>query len=120
MTDQKNIDIQVFSYYPRLNKVKKYVDNHYSDPLDLEQAAEIAGLEKTYFSTYFHRKTGMCFHDWLSRIRVNEALNLMSCRDLSITEVALAVGFQELRTFERAVRKHTGFAPRTIRKKLQP
>ena len=119
MMHLSNIDVRIFSYYPRLEKVKNYVDNHFSDPLDLEQIAEIAGLEKSYFSTYFRQKTGVRFHDWLSGIRVNHALSLMSFRDLSITEVAMAVGFQELRTFERAVRKHTGVTPQTIKQRLR-
>ena len=120
MMDHNTIDITALNYYPRLAKVKRYVEDHFSDPLDLEQVARIAGLEKTYFSTYFHQKTGMRFHDWLNSIRVNEAVNLMSHHDLSITEVAMAVGFQELRTFERAVRKYTGFTPQAIRNKLRP
>ena len=120
MTDHTTIDITALNYYPRLAKVKRYVEAHFSEPLDLEQVARIAGLEKTYFSTYFHQKTGVCFHDWLNSIRVNEAVNLMSHHDLSITEVAMAVGFQELRTFERAVRKHTGYTPQAIKNKLRP
>jgi len=112
--------MRVFSYYPRLAKVKQYVDKHFSDPLDLEQMAEVAGLEKTYFSTYFRQKTGIRFHQWLNWYRVKQALSIMSFRDMPITEIAMAVGFQELRTFERAVRKYTGSTPRSIKKKLRP
>jgi two-component system response regulator YesN len=111
---------QAFSYYPRLAKVKRYVDRNLLEAVDLSRAAEIAGLEKTYFSKFFHDKTGVCFHDWLSQVRVTRAADLMRSRDLSITEVAFAVGFRDLRTFERVVEKCTGMSPRVLKKTLQP
>ena len=89
-------------------------------PLSLEIAAEVAGLEKTYFSTFFHQKTGICFRDWLSSVRVMRAMEIMTTEDLPITDVAFTVGFQDLRTFERAVEKHTGLTPRAVKDWLRP
>lgn len=120
MSARQRIDRRIFSYDPRLSKVKRFVDDHFSEPVTLEDAAEAAGLEKTYFSKFFHQKTGICFRDWLSAERVMRAIEIMKSRNLPITEVAFTVGFQDLRTFERAVGKHTGLNPRTLKETLRP
>lgn len=119
MFDPSRIDHDAFHYYTRLRKVKRYVDANYSEPLDLQSVADIAGLEKTYFSRFFHQKTGVCFHEWLTWVRVGHAINLLAYHDRPITEVALDVGFQDLRTFERAVARCTGNTPRDVRRSLR-
>lgn len=120
MSARQRIDRRIFSYDPRLSKVKRFVDDHFSEHVTLEDAAEAAGLEKTYFSKFFHQKTGVCFRDWLSAERVMRAIEIMRTRNLPITEVAFTVGFQDLRTFERAVEKHTGLNPRALKETLRP
>ena len=120
MIECRPVDERIFSYDPRLSKVKQFVEKHFSEPVNLEIAAEVAGLEKTYFSKFFHQKTGVCFRDWLSSERVTRAIDLMRTRNLPITDVAFAVGFQDLRTFERAVEKHVGLTPRMLKERLRP
>ena len=120
MFDPRHIDHPIFSYDPRLEKVKRFVDDHLGGPVSLGVAADVAGLEKTYFSKFFRRKTGICFRDWLSAVRVRRALELMTARALSITEIAFAVGFRDLRTFERAVERCTGLCPSAVRNRLRP
>lgn len=103
----------------RLARLKRFVDGHYADPLPLAKAADVACLEKTYFSRYFRRKAGICFHEWLHWIRVNRAIELMRTSDATVTEIAFAVGYQDLRTFERAFYKCTGRCPKAVRQQVQ-
>ena len=109
----------VVDYDVRLARLKRFVDRHYADPLPLERAAEVVGLEKTYFSRYFHEKTGICYRDWLHCIRVDRAIELMHARDSTVTEIAFAVGYQDLRTFERAFHKCTGRCPKAVRDQVR-
>jgi len=120
MLEPKTIDDRIFSYNPRLSKVKRFVDANLTERVSLDLAARVAGLEKTYFSKYFREKTGSCFRDWLSAMRVKRAMEFMTVRDLSITEIAFTVGFQDLRTFERAVERCTGLSPRAVKNRLRP
>lgn len=119
MFEFDDIDCVSFRHNPRLHKVKQFVDSHFSEPVSLELAAGVAGLEKTYFSRFFRRKTGLCFRDWLRRVRVKHAVDIMVARDLTVTEIAFMVGFQDLRTFERAVAKCTGLSPKAVKHKLR-
>ena len=113
------VDDRVFEFYAPLTRVKFFVDSHFQDPLPLATVAKIACLERTYFSRFFHEKTGICFRDWLSNLRVEHALELMRLRNRTITDIAFAVGFQDLRTFERAFEKSTGLTPREVSKQIR-
>ncbi len=106
----------MFVFCPRLAKIKRHVDEHFDEPFSLADAAKLVALEKTYFCRLFREKVGISFHDWLSRERINRALLLLSNHDHGIVDLALAVGFKDLRTFERAFKKCTGITPYECKK----
>ena len=106
------INESMFFFCPRLAKIKSHVDEHYAEPFSLAQAAQIAALEKTYFSKVFRAKVGVSFGDWLARERVKRAVLMLMDHDHRITDLAFAVGFGDLRTFERAFKKYVGVTPR--------
>lgn len=108
-----------FTYYRRLSKVRSHVEANFSEPLTLDDAAAIAGLEPKYFSAYFRKKTGMCFSQWLAGYRVQQAVKRMRAADCTITEVAYDTGFQDLRTFERAFKGFLGVTPIEYKRKIQ-
>lgn len=120
MSALSGVDPRVFDYYPHLRNVKLHVDRHYCEPISLAVAAEVAGLERTYFSKYFRSKTGVNFRDWLRGVRVERALEMLTHDDCTITDVAFAVGFQDLRTFERAMERCTGASPLAAKRRLRP
>jgi len=111
---------EVFAYYPRLNRLRQYVEQSYSEPISLGKAAGIAALESSYFSSYFRAKVGITFTEWLRQVRVEKAMKLMKASDFSITEVAYEVGFADLRTFERAFKQYTRRTPREFKKSVAP
>ncbi len=119
MAERRSINSQAFTYNPRLKKVKQFIDAHFSEPVSLETVSGIAGLERTYFSKFFHEKTGIRFRDWLSAVRVRRAMDIMIARDAPITEIAYEAGFQDLRTFERAVERCTGLSPKVVKRRLR-
>jgi len=111
---------EVFDYYPRLNRLHQYVEQTYSEPIPLGKAASIAALESSYFSSYFRAKVGITFTEWLRQVRVEKAMELMKASDFSITRIAYEVGFGDLRTFERAFKKHTRMTPIEFKKSVAP
>ena len=111
---------KAFSYYGRLKKVRQHLEQNISASISLETAANIAGLEKKYFSAFFHSKTGIRFRDWVTHTRVTQAMSELRAEDVSITNVAFAVGFRDLRTFERAFKKCTGMTARDYKAMVSP
>ena len=113
MTNFRPEDIheQAFVYYRRLRRVNRYCGQHFSENITLQSAADLAALERTYFSSYFHDKVGVCFNCWLSYLRVTEAKRLLRTSDRPISNVAVDVGFKNLTSFRRAFKRCTGQAP---------
>ncbi len=109
-----------FDYYPRLNRLRDYVEQNYSEPISLRKAASVAALESSYFSSYFRAKVGITFTEWLRQVRIEKAMELMKASDSSITHIAYEVGFKDLRTFERAFKQYTRTTPREFRKSVAP
>lgn len=109
-----------FAYYPRLRRLKQFIEENYNRPISLENAADEVGLERTYFSTFFRQKTGVRFWQWLAYVRIQRAADLLRAEDLAITRLAQIVGYEDLRTFERAFKKVTGMTPSTFKKTVRP
>jgi len=116
MSPDQTFNAKAFDYYPRLNKVRKYFETHYARDFSLEDAAEIAGCESKHFGKYFKGKVGIGFKEWTSRTRIDVAAVMMRLEHQELQDIALAVGYEEYRTFERAFKKYTGFTPRQYRK----
>lgn len=115
MTTATN-SVSAFEYYPRLRQVKSYVEQHLDEAISLARVANEVGLSRTYFSKYFYDKSGRRFSDWLVEQRIGRARDLLRSQDYSITEVADITGFQDLRTFERNFKRHTGMTPMQYKK----
>jgi AraC-like DNA-binding protein len=120
MFDPQKINAAAFSYYARLERVHRYLCDHPDEPMNLARAASVAGMEKKYFSSFFRQKIGVRFHDWLRHEQIHRAAQLLRSRNRNITRVAMETGFEDLRTFERAFKKHLGLTPRAFRRTARP
>ena len=120
MFNPQRIRRQAFSYYASLRRVEAFVDEHLSDEISLGTAARVAGLSEKYFCSFFHAKTGVCFKQWLHHLRIRRAIEMMKSRDHTITYVAFEVGFDDLRTFERAFKRCMTVTAREFRRSIRP
>lgn len=116
----QEINWRSFDYYPTLDRIKKYTEEHYLEEIPLPQAAKVAGMEPTYFSSFFRRKVGIRFTDWLWCLRISHAVRLLSSRDQPISAIALAVGFNDMRTFQRAFKRVTNMTAREFKGRVRP
>lgn len=84
--------------------------------ITLADVASLVCLEKTYCCRLFHSITGRSFRSWIRKIRINKAAALLrTCTD-SITEVAHAVGYPDITTFDRNFRKELDLCPTAYRR----
>jgi AraC-like DNA-binding protein len=114
------INWRSFEYYPSLDRIKRYTEEHYQEEIPLPCAAEVAGMEATYFSAFFRKKIGIRYTDWLACLRVAHAIRLLKSRDQPIADIAQAVGFNDLRTFERAFKRVTHTTARRFKERVRP
>ena len=89
----------------------KYINEHYFEKLRLEDLATFTGYNRTYLSSFFHDHVGIGFHDYLSRIRFQNALREIWYTDKPLTDIALGNGFPELKSFTAMFKDVLGFSP---------
>ena len=98
LNDCRSSDVRnaAFAYYPQLGRLAAFCKEHYHEDICLQRAANIVGLERTYFCTYFHQKVGLHFNSWLAILRIDDAKGRMRADNCSISSIAHAVGFNSL------------------------
>lgn len=80
--------------------------------------AKAVNTSTFYFCKLFKKETGLNFTEYLSRVRIEKAKNLLLNPNLRISEVAFDVGFQSLTHFNRIFRRIAGESPTQYREKL--
>lgn len=80
-------------------QVLEYVELHYSDEIKLSQITGYIGLQENYFCRYFKKQTGISFHQYLCKFRLQRAISLLLLRKNTITECALEAGFSSEKIF---------------------
>ena len=101
--------------FEKMSGTMDFIDNNISKDLRLSELAEIAGMNKTYFSTLFKKLNGMSPWDYITVKRIDLARRLLSESDKNILEIAMLCGFNNTANFNRAFRKVTGKTPKEIR-----
>ncbi len=100
---------------PAITRAKQYIREHQSEELPLGQVAKAVNMSTFYFCKIFKKATGTNFTDYVSRVRVERARNLLLNPNLRISEIAYEVGFQSLTHFHRVFKKLLGQSPTEYR-----
>jgi AraC-like DNA-binding protein len=100
----------------RLQTSINYIIDNYADPITLEQCARIAYMSPSHFSRLFHKLTTLSFKEYLNKIRIEKACELLKEQNVSITDLALNVGFNSSSYFSQVFKSLTGMSPITYRK----
>ena len=96
-------------------KARKFIHEHSDDELSLTKVAKFSNISGNHLSEKFKEVTGINFVDYISRVRVGKARDLLQNSDLRISEIAFAVGFQSLSQFNRVFKKLTRKSPTQFR-----
>ena len=103
---------------PMIRRAKSFIKEHQTEDISLGDVADSVNTSTFYFCKMFKKSTGLNFTDYLSRVRVEKAKNLLLNPNLRISEIAYEVGFQSLTHFNRVFRKLVGQSPTQYRQKL--
>lgn len=102
------------SYINDFSKLLKEIDANYAF-YTFEDAADFVNLNKTYFSAMFHKFAGMTFSQYLNRVKIEKAIEMLQTeKNVKITDVAISCGFYTLRNFNRLFKEITGFTPKQL------
>lgn len=104
--------------HPNIRRALAFISEHLADPITLAAVAREAALSRYHFCRLFHQEMGVPFHEHVNDLRVRRAKTLLADRYLRISEVAYAVGFNDLSHFDRTFRKRVGRSPSEYRASL--
>jgi len=99
-------------------RVAAYIEERVADDIPLATLAELARLSPYHFCRSFKRSFGMPPHRYHASRRIERAKQLLADRELSVTAIALDVGFSETSTFTAAFHRLTGQTPSGYRRDL--
>jgi len=105
---------------PMISRAKNFIRDNQTEDLSLGQVAKAVNASTFYFCKMFKKATGLNFTEYLSRVRVEKAKNLLLNPNLRISEIAYEVGFQSLTHFNRVFKKIVGQSPTEYRQQLAP
>jgi len=96
-------------------KARKFIHEYSDEALSLKKVAKAVNISGNHLSEKFKQVTGVKFTDYVARIRVGKARDLLGNSNLRISEIAFAVGFQSLSQFNRVFKKLSGQSPTQFR-----
>jgi len=100
----------------QLNRVKEYVDAQISGDITVSDLAALAGLSHFHFIRAFKDSVGLSPYQYVLSERISRAKELLSRCELSVADVAVAVGFSGASQLNRVFRKLIGVTPTAFRR----
>lgn len=101
-----------------LDAVREFVKENYARGITLEETAAHFFVTKEYLSKVFKMKFGEGFTEYVTKLRMERALRLMSEYDIAIKDIGSAVGYFDTAHFYRVFKKHFSFTPGQMRAAL--
>ena len=93
-------------------KVTRYIGEHYAEPLTLQVMAREFSTSREYFSMRFKKATGFGFSEYLTQVRLSNAVYLLDRPGASVTDVAYQCGFNDSSYFAAVFKNVYGLTPK--------
>ena len=115
-----NVSRAIVSYFKDRNSThthnfilsaKEFISRNYAEEISLKVLSEYVGFSESYLSAQFAKETGESFTDYLIRVRMNKAKELLDTTALCTYEIGQAVGYANAEHFSRMFKKQTGLSP---------
>ena len=101
----------------RLDRVFDYISRNPTDPVTVDELAEMAKMSRRTFFRFFSRMTGRSPQEYRMLLKLKMGAELLKSSELSIGEISLQCGFCDSNHFCRVFRKYFKISPRGFRKK---
>lgn len=99
-----------------VEKVQHYMLTHLDEEFSRERLAEQVYLNPAYLSRLFRRETGLSLTDYMVKLRMNKAKELLENSNEKVSDIAFEVGYANFSHFSKLFKKTTGLTPQEYRK----
>jgi YesN/AraC family two-component response regulator len=102
-------------YSPIIERARHYIFQHLSDDLSLKDIAKEINVHKGYLSSVFKKEVGEPVSQYINRLRIKEAKELLSITDYSLLEISSMLGYNSQSYFTRVFKQIDGIGPKEFR-----
>jgi AraC-like DNA-binding protein len=95
----------------RIGKITRYISLHYADKLTVKNLARQVRLDLDYFGQLFKRETGMTVHQYITKVRIRNAENMLQSGHYKVQDAAEHCGFSDVFHFYKSFKALRGFPP---------
>jgi AraC-like DNA-binding protein len=103
----------------QINSIVTYITEHYAEPLTMAAVSKRYRMSESHFSRIFRRGTGNNFTDFLIRVRISRACQLLMKSNENIATICYDVGFNNVANFNRRFLDVKGTTPSVFRKEAR-
>ena len=103
------------NFNPRMEAVRRHLDQHFAEPVRLEQLCKISGLKEANLCRQFKKHTGLSTGDYLKQRRLSAAMQKLRGTNEKILTICHDCGFSDIANFNRTFRKALGLTPSEYR-----
>lgn len=99
----------------RVLKVKRYIRDHYSEPLPLSELAAMVGMTPSSFSRFFRKRAGRPLSEYITDVRLGHAARMLVDTTHNIAEICYMCGYNNISNFNRHFKARRGLTPKEFR-----
>lgn len=99
-----------------LNSAVEYINNNYSYDINVQKLSNYIGIDRTYLYRIFIDNLNISPEQYLLKVRMTKAANLLKTTDYSVLQVALSTGYKDISHFSSIFKKFFGVSPSNYRK----
>jgi two-component system response regulator YesN len=99
-----------------LGNICAYILENPEQDIGLRALSEKFFFNRTYLSDLFHQKTGLRFNEYLTRVKMYRACNLLTSSEIKIGEISGRLGYNDIGYFNKLFKRFSGQTPRAYRK----
>lgn len=103
------------TYSAKIANLCSWITANFAIDLSLDEAARRTGMSRSLFSRNFRNHTGMSLVDFITSVRISNAIRLLTSTEAPIEDIAMDCGFRNLGYFYRMFQRHTNSTPRKLR-----
>jgi len=102
--------------HQRIKELLSYIHAHFSEKITLDDIASAANISRSECCRFFKKMTQTTPIEYLTSYRINQSIYLLKNSDLTITEIAIEVGFSSASYFIDKFKKHTHYTPKEFQR----
>ena len=99
-----------------INEVISFANKHYQEPLTLQTFCDQTHYNLSYISRRFKQETGMTFREYVQKTRIEKSCELLAGSDMTVSEIARAVGYDDIQFFHSVFKRLLHMTPKEYQK----